>query len=302
MGTSLHPSPDPTAALATMALQALIGVALALYARSQRCQPGFLPWSASFGFAALGFLVLSLRSLGFESIEVTVTGFLLSSLFLDLDGTVRFMDGRRLAPGWHLVPWATTALQLALPPEVFTARLWLFSLPAAAVLGTTGFLLLRRAPWGRPGLHRTVALCRFLAAAVLLGHSATWDFLPPPNEFQARALGIGTLLAFCATSLFQMAGYLWLSAQRSAHELRESRESLRQTLADLTTQEAELEVLGGLLHLCPKCQRIQDPDGGWYRLESYVQARSEAKFSHGLCPVCIGVLYPEAADLEAPGS
>lgn len=289
----IHPSPDPTAALATTALHALIAVALTLYSRYQRNHPGFQAWAGAFACVTLGFLSLSLRSVGHEAGEFLVTGFLLTGLVLDLEGTLRFLRGRGLAPAWYLLPWGATALQGLFAPQVFTARLWLFSLPAAAVLGTTGAVLLRESPWGAPGLHRALATARFLTAALLLGHSAAWAFLPPVDLAQAKVLGIGALLAYCATSLFQMAGYLWLSGRRAECELQESQRSLVETLATLTASQAELEVLSGLLHLCPKCHRIQDGQGHWHRVEAYVQAHSEAKFSHGVCPGCMQLLYPE---------
>lgn len=54
---------------------------------------------------------------------------------------------------------------------------------------------------------------------------------------------------------------------------------LHQTLAEVRT-------LRGLLSICAECKRIRREDGEWERVESYVRARTEAEFSHGLCPTC----------------
>jgi hypothetical protein len=60
-------------------------------------------------------------------------------------------------------------------------------------------------------------------------------------------------------------------------------------------QEAldQINVLSGLLQICASCKRIRDEHQTWQPLESYIQAHSEAKFSHGVCPDCLRKLYPD---------
>ncbi len=55
-----------------------------------------------------------------------------------------------------------------------------------------------------------------------------------------------------------------------------------------------------MLPICSHCKQIRDDEGYWQRLERYIEARTEATFSHGLCPACTWKLYPEmAAELQA---
>jgi hypothetical protein len=61
---------------------------------------------------------------------------------------------------------------------------------------------------------------------------------------------------------------------------------------------AERRVLGGLLPICASCKRIQRSNDVWQSLEAYIQAHSEASFSHGLCPACVQSLYPELPPLQ----
>jgi hypothetical protein len=57
---------------------------------------------------------------------------------------------------------------------------------------------------------------------------------------------------------------------------------------------AERRVLAGMLPICAACKRIQrSDDDAWQPLEAYIQAHSEASFSHGLCPSCLEALYAE---------
>ncbi|MCK6463217.1 MAG: hypothetical protein L6Q29_05385, partial [Candidatus Pacebacteria bacterium] len=61
----------------------------------------------------------------------------------------------------------------------------------------------------------------------------------------------------------------------------------------LQTQElrSEVEVLSGLLPICANCKKIRDNSNKWQPLESYISQRSEAEFTHGICPDCVEKLY-----------
>jgi hypothetical protein len=48
-----------------------------------------------------------------------------------------------------------------------------------------------------------------------------------------------------------------------------------------------MRFLRGLLPICAWCKRIRDEQGDWSAVESYVQAHSEAEFTHGICPDCV---------------
>ena len=57
--------------------------------------------------------------------------------------------------------------------------------------------------------------------------------------------------------------------------------------------ERQIRVLEGLLPICAVCKSIRDAKGEWTRLEAFIQARSDAKFSHGLCPACVASQFEE---------
>jgi hypothetical protein len=56
--------------------------------------------------------------------------------------------------------------------------------------------------------------------------------------------------------------------------------------ADLTQALSEVKTLSGLVPICCYCKKIRDDDGFWSQLERYIQDRSDAQFSHGICPDC----------------
>jgi len=73
----------------------------------------------------------------------------------------------------------------------------------------------------------------------------------------------------------------------------------RGVTVDVTEQrrmEAQVKTLRGLLPICANCKKVRDDRGYWSQIETYVSERSEAEFSHGLCPDCLRKLYPDLAD------
>jgi len=61
----------------------------------------------------------------------------------------------------------------------------------------------------------------------------------------------------------------------------------------LRLAQQEIKVLRGFLPTCSHCKKIRDESGQWQPLEAYITARSEATFSHGLCPECVGLYFPD---------
>lgn len=55
-------------------------------------------------------------------------------------------------------------------------------------------------------------------------------------------------------------------------------------------------LLKGLLPICASCKKVRDDQGYWNQIEEYVSARSEADFSHSICPDCYKVLYGNLED------
>ena len=49
---------------------------------------------------------------------------------------------------------------------------------------------------------------------------------------------------------------------------------------------SEVATLRGILPICSYCKKIRDEKDGWHQMEAYIRERSEAEFSHGMCPNC----------------
>lgn len=64
-------------------------------------------------------------------------------------------------------------------------------------------------------------------------------------------------------------------------------------IAELQEALGKVKTLTGLLPICSSCKKIRDDRGSWMHVESYIRDRSEAKFTHGICPDCAQRLYPD---------
>lgn len=58
-------------------------------------------------------------------------------------------------------------------------------------------------------------------------------------------------------------------------------------LHELQMANQHVERLQGLIPICAHCKRIRDDSGFWNAVEQYIEERSEARFSHGICPTCV---------------
>ena len=56
---------------------------------------------------------------------------------------------------------------------------------------------------------------------------------------------------------------------------------------------AKVKSLQRFIPICARCKDIRNDDGSWERIEYYFRRRSDAEFTHGICPDCSKILYPD---------
>jgi len=78
-------------------------------------------------------------------------------------------------------------------------------------------------------------------------------------------------------------------------EAEQERERLIGRLQEALTQ---VNTLTGLLPICASCKKIRSDDGYWVQVEEYIRDRSDAEFTHGICPDCGEKWLAEAAGLK----
>jgi len=74
---------------------------------------------------------------------------------------------------------------------------------------------------------------------------------------------------------------------------------LLKRIRELQAAQQHIHKLEGLLPICANCKKIRKAGtnskapSSWEPIESYIQHRSDAKFTHGVCPECAHKLYPK---------
>ena len=88
----------------------------------------------------------------------------------------------------------------------------------------------------------------------------------------------------------------------SAFYLREGRlasqayRGLVMAQLDLIDAAQQIKTLHGIVPIFAHCKNIRDDTGFWENVASYVQKRTEAEFSHSICPECAAKYYPELSE------
>jgi len=62
---------------------------------------------------------------------------------------------------------------------------------------------------------------------------------------------------------------------------------------ELANQFTQIKTLRGLIPICANCKKIRDDAGYWNQIESYLEEKTDAQFTHGICPQCARILYPD---------
>ena len=130
------------------------------------------------------------------------------------------------------------------------------------------------------------------AGAVRGGISVTLPYAPFTRLMsrERRQLIAAHAALFCLA-----AGMLLLTGRR-----------LYRSVASLQDSLARIRRLEGLLPICANCKKIRREGGDWRKprdwihVEKYIQDRTDAEFTHGLCPDCSHGLYPELFPTDAP--
>jgi DNA-binding response OmpR family regulator len=70
---------------------------------------------------------------------------------------------------------------------------------------------------------------------------------------------------------------------------------LQERVRELELALSQVKQLRGLLPICAYCKKVRDDQDYWHQIESYVAERTEASFSHGICPHCAAQMREELA-------
>lgn len=84
-----------------------------------------------------------------------------------------------------------------------------------------------------------------------------------------------------------------ISLLRLQQDLKRQNQELAEALANVKT-------LTGLLPICAWCKKIRNDTGYWEQVEEYIRHRTTAHFTHGLCPDCAPIYFPDGENSKQP--
>ena len=95
---------------------------------------------------------------------------------------------------------------------------------------------------------------------------------------------------------FEQGAVDYITKPFNSHELLarvKTHITLQMTIKKLKKALDEVKQLKGLLPICAKCKKVRDDEGYWQSVEKYISQKTDAKFTHSICPDCLKELYPE---------
>ncbi|HEY3278511.1 MAG TPA: hypothetical protein VGJ94_17980 [Syntrophorhabdaceae bacterium] len=280
-------------------MTSFLAVTMIFYRMRYRRYPGFGQWTAGTIIIAVAHLALALR--GLIPLSWSILGSNMSFVLgfvLYLDGMRRFLNLSRLPLIWYALPAAEGAFcaYFYFIQDSTALRIVAFSAAFAIPHITTIVLVLRHMNKEKLLFYPIIAIEMGLANIAILGRAA-WVTTVPGFIFYMEspvqdAFFIVILVMLIAVTL----SFIMLNNERLEKELFTADKDLKIKVGELEKAMSEVKALGGLLPICASCKKICDDKGKWHQIEAYISERSEADFSHGICPECARKLYPDYWD------
>ena len=110
------------------------------------------------------------------------------------------------------------------------------------------------------------------------------DYLTKPFQLEEVLARVGVHLTL---------RHLHMQLEEANAQLATQNQELQRRNTELQEALTAIKTLSGLVPICAWCGRkIQDAQGQWIKVENYIEAHSEATFTHGICPDCLAKWKP----------
>ncbi len=212
-------------------------------------------------FKTVGFFVINPRDLGFELAHCAPAG---QSGFMDKLVAQEIRTGR--------FAWALRQNR----PVFFTAQAQ--TGPVRGVFHTLGV-----------ATHRLGMFCGLLERERVPSQEVTFNLLSILLGASSDALAVIRTTEELQNKI--------LAANNNLQRALTEKESL---IRELQEALAKVKTLGGLVPICAWCKKIRDDQGFWRQVEVFLQSHSDAVFTHGVCPDCMGKVTGRQVELGEP--
>jgi hypothetical protein len=253
------------------AIFACISIGFAVLRTVDKGNAGIAAWSLSFSCNGLGFLLWS-NILPIPRWQLYLVGDLLhvAGFILLVFGAFRFFGNAMSAKAAVLIA-ACAAFWLASVSLLFVRldlAVFMLRLLRSLIFVSAGIWILSRHPKERL-IGKSIAGASMMAWGLYIVITAVWRLV------SSTELQFGILAGFHVLAAFGMVAMVVDRIRLRAEE-----------------GEQQLSRLEGLLPICSYCKKIRDDGNKWQSLETYIEERSTAEFSHGICPECMKKHFP----------
>lgn len=210
---------------------------------------GFVFWSGTVSVPLVGHLLVG------EILHIT--GF-----FLLVVGAYRFTGNRFQRWNWiFLGAWAAVwVVAIVLLSRQKEVAMFLIKALRTVLFVSSGTLLLMEGT-----RERTIGIHVAGIGLVAWGGFILLSALVSISQSVYYGLLVGFQLVACLGMVAMVLDKMRLRAEKSEEQIR---------------------TLEGILPICSYCKKIRDENDAWHRLEAYIENRSAAEFTHGVCPDC----------------
>ena len=121
------------------------------------------------------------------------------------------------------------------------------------------------------------------------------------SDYQADALNVGAdgyIIKPISNKELLARVQAMVRIKRAENALREKEREQQELILKLQEALAEIKTLKGFIPICASCKKVRDDEGYWNQLEAYISKRTDAVFSHGLCPECADKYRAELEELS----
>ena len=259
---------------------------------SRKTYPGFRHWTAASVCTFAGYTLAVFRGFLPDFLTIVAPNIAIIFSMVLLEAGLLCFCGKRpayLGYAWRLLPFASGFLWFtyavpSMPARVCTLStgLFLFSLRCAWVVS-------RKVPQVLPEGNGLLTFA--FAALGLLNALRLAATLSEANPKVGITLVGGwhnvVLLGSTTGTVLLYTGFVTIQAQKLELDLIAARDAIK--------------TLEGLLPVCASCKKVRDTEGAWNPFEYHIARHSEARVSHGLCPDCAKVYFPDDTEDDQEG-
>ena len=276
-----------TLMLSQISLSVLLSFTFLVYLKYEKTFTGFRLWTVGTVIHAVGYIFLSSRGLIPIGTSIVFGNLLLMvSLICRMDAILRFLGVKPFKKIFYFSPLLAIAIgsyfyfiqdNMAVRSLVFGLFFLIYSIPVVLEL-------MRHTTKQNNFLYYLTATIIVVRIASLIIRAVYFMQSENNNIFANEIFNSVHFLIAMTGEVGINIVFLLMNSQKSEDQLIQTNDELQKVIDNVKT-------LSGLLPICSHCKKIRDDKGYWNQIEGYIQAHSDAEFSHGMCPECSDDLY-----------